>query len=243
MHNGESQALLKQLDHVDLLGDWNDGFLTIGTLGYDSPLKFFNQNNECFTLESEDELDHEDYEEHILVESTNDEDNTYNAKYEELNPLIHTTFEQNFENVVSAKTSNHDANNASKEIVVDSLEVLGSKKGESGQRMKKRESTTLAELFLADSNVNLKVDPVKVLLQSSEKHSLKGKHGMSFTKKFIPPVKDNPHPIKDIKKLVKKMLKSKIHPDLDVKNQKLEASDADIHEHGENDTTSLLPII
>lgn len=47
---------------------------------------------------------------------------------------------------------------------------------------------------------------------------------------------------------MKKMLRSKIHPDLDVKDHKLEgrkASDAgtiDDHEHGASDTTSFLPI-
>lgn len=201
INNADTQDSLKQVALVDLLGDWKDAILTIGTLGYD-PLKSFNQKREYLALESEDK--------HILVEG-NDEDN-YNVEHEELHPLMHTTFEHNFEDVVSAK-SNHDANASKKEVVMTINQVvltppvtshdefMESNEVETGQKKKKGERTTLADLFLADSNVNIKVDPAMVMLQLSDKPSLKAKHGMSFTKKFIPRVKDNPHPIKDIKKV------------------------------------------
>lgn len=204
--NADSQALMKQVAVADFLGGWKDGILTIGTLGCD-PLKSFNQNKEYYALESEDELD-EDDEEHLLVDG-DDEDN-YNAEHEELNPLMHTTFEHDFEDVVSA---NHDAN-ASQEVVVMTFnkvvltppvishEAIESNEVETDQKKKKGERITLADLFLADSDVKMKLDPDKVLFQSSEKPStLKAKHGLSFTKKLIPRVKDNPHPIKDIKKV------------------------------------------
>ena len=69
------------------------------------------------------------------------------------------------------------------------------------QKKKKGERITLADLFLADSDVKVKMDPAKFLLESSEKSRLKAKHGMCFAKKLIPRVKDNPHPVKDIKKV------------------------------------------
>ncbi|KAF1894293.1 hypothetical protein Lal_00004217, partial [Lupinus albus] len=249
VNNVDSEALLKQVGLVDLVGDWKDGILTIGTLGYDH-MKNFNQNKEYFALESENELDHEDYGEHILIEGNDDYTNyNNNAEVEELKPLIHTTFENKFEDV-SANSSNHDAHNSSKEKMIDYHGAIESKNVESDLKKKKGERTTLADLFLADSNVHhIKVGTIKTLLQSSEKPSLNAKHGMLFPKKFIPHVKDNPQPIKHIKKLMKKMLKSKIHPEHDVKNHKIEGqkgTDEEIidnnHKHGATDTTSLLPI-
>ncbi|MED6194934.1 hypothetical protein PIB30_033250 [Stylosanthes scabra] len=92
--------------------------------------------------------------------------------------------------------------------------------------MMRGERITLADLFLADSEVKKKMmGPTKILVESNdgdEKSNLKGKHGKSFAKKLIPIVKDNPQPMKDIKKLMKKMLKRKIHPDFDAKNHKPE---------------------
>ncbi|OIW13499.1 hypothetical protein TanjilG_29240 [Lupinus angustifolius] len=248
MNNVDGEELLKQVGLVDLLGDWKDGILTIGTLGYEH-MKTFNQNKEYFALENENELDNEDYYgEHILVEGNDDYNNYNNGELEELKPLIHTIFENNFEDVISANSSNNDANNSSKEKMVDYHGTMESKNVESDPK-KKGERTTLAELFLADSNAHKKVGTIKTLLQSSEKPSLNAKCGMLFPKKFIPHVKDNPHPIKHIKKLMKKMMKNKIHPYHDVKNHKLEgqkANDEEIidndHKHGASDTTSLLPI-
>ncbi|CAL0311294.1 unnamed protein product [Lupinus luteus] len=235
MNNVDGEALLKQVGLVDLLDDWKDGILTIGTLGYEH-MNTFNQNKEYFALESEIELDHEDYyKDHILVEG-NDDYNNYNGELEELKPLVHTIFENNFEDFISANSS-----------MVDYDGAMESKNVESDLK-KKGERTTLADLFLADSNAHIKVG-TKALLHSSEKPSLHAKHGMLFPKKFIPYVKDNPHPIKHIKKLMKKMLKSKIHPEHDVKNHKLEGqkgNDEEIidnhHKHGASDTTSFFPI-
>ncbi|XP_061370395.1 protein TILLER ANGLE CONTROL 1-like [Gastrolobium bilobum] len=227
INNVDSQALPKQVALTDLLGGWNDGILTIGTLGYD-PLKSINHSKEYFALETDDDQD--------------------NAEQEDLNPLMHNTFEHNFEDVVS---ENHDANARTEEVVrtfneivqappvevvrtfneivqappVISHEVMESNDEEIDQKKKKGERITLYDLFLADSDVKLKLDPAKAMLESSEKQSLKTKHGLSFAKKLIPRVKDNPHPMKEIKKLMKKMLKRKIHPDLDVKNHKPEGQE------------------
>ncbi|KAI4355283.1 hypothetical protein L6164_004072 [Bauhinia variegata] len=251
MKSADSQALLKQVVLGDMLGGWNDGILTIGTLGYD-PLKAFDQEK-LYSFETENELD-EGNGEHSLVDG--DEEDNYNDEHEELNPLMHTTFEDNYEDVVNA---NPDVNASTEEVVRTineiiltspfmSHEVTELSDGETDQKRKKGERITLADLFLADSDAKVKLDPSKVWLESSEKSSLKAKNGLSFAKKLIPHVKDKSRPIKNIQKLMKKMLKRKIHPELDVKNHTPEgqkSSAAGIienHKHEANDSISLLPI-
>ncbi|KAE9605761.1 hypothetical protein Lal_00024942 [Lupinus albus] len=245
-------------NNVDsFIGGWEDGILTIGTFGF-VPLKSINHKNEYFALENELGEQDECKEQDIQANDDDDDGNSYNnTEMEELNPLMHNTFKHNFEDV--AVSANHDANieemvSTFNEIVmaspVISYEIMESNDsdGEADEK-KKGERITLADLFLADSDVKMKLDPAKVLLKSSEKSSFKAKHGLSFAKKFIPHVKDNPRPMKDIKKLMKKMLKRKIHPDLDVKNHKPEGQEvtaaAIIDDHmneASNDSTYFIPI-
>ncbi|CAL0318031.1 unnamed protein product [Lupinus luteus] len=242
-------------NNVDsFIGCWEDGILTIGTLGF-VPLKS-NHKNDYFALENELGEQDECKEQHI--QANDDDENSYNnTEMEELNPLIHNTFEHNFDDV--AVSANHDANieemvNTSNEIMlaspVISHEIMESNESDAeADEKKKGERITLADLFLADSDVKMKLDPANVLLKSSEKSSFRAKHGLSFAKKFIPRVKDNPRPMKDIKKLMKKMLKRKIHPDLEVKNHKPESQEvtaaAIIDDHmneASNDSTYFIPI-
>ncbi|KAL2336244.1 hypothetical protein Fmac_010690 [Flemingia macrophylla] len=226
VNNVDSQALLKQVALTESLGGWEDGILTIGTLGYD-PLKSINHHKEYFALEIE--VEQEDGEGKNVNVDEEEEEKCYNAEHEELNPLIYNySFEHKFEDHVVGK--NHgdddvDVVGSFNEIVVAAPPVVSYEVMESYDvdTKKKGERITLADLFLADSDVKMKLDPAKVChLAWSEKPHLKAKHGLSFAKKLIPRVKDNPHPMKDIKKLMKKMLKRKIHPDLDVKNPKPE---------------------
>lgn len=245
INNTDNQALLKQVALTDMLGDWKDGILTIGTLGYD-PLKSMNNHQEYFALEAEKQ--------HDLVLDDDDVENFYDVEQEELNPLINNTFdENNFEVVVC---ENHDVvdDDARKEeemmirnfkeiIEVPPMichEIMEANDVESDQ--KKR--ITLADLFLADSDVKMKLDysAAKVLVESSEKPKLKAKNGFSFAKKIIPLVKENARPIKDIKKLMKKMLKRKIHPDLDVKNHKAEENIINNHMNEGNGSRSFIAV-
>lgn len=244
LNDADSQALLKQIALGDVLDGWKDGILTIGTLGYD-PLGSFNQQKEYQALESEDEPDDEgDGGEHTIVDG--DEDVDYNVEHEELNPLMHNTFEHNYEDTFEP---NHGANASEQGLAmtlsesfltptVVSHEITELSAMETDQRKKKGERITLADLFLADSDVQMKVDRAKVLLEPHEKPILKSKHGLSFTKKLFPLVKDNSHPVKNIQRLMKKMLKKKIHPELDVKSLK----QADQENQEANDSTTLLPI-
>ncbi|KAK7389774.1 hypothetical protein VNO78_25067 [Psophocarpus tetragonolobus] len=250
INNADSQALLKQVALTESLGGWEDGILTIGTLGYD-PLNSISPHKEYFSLEIE--VEHEDGEgDQIMVEE--EEEKCYNVEHEELNPLIYNTFEHNFDDVVSENHDDGDVVTSFNEIVVVppviSYEVMESNDVDADEKKKKGERITLADLFLADSDVKIKLGPAKVChLASSEKPNLKAKHGLSFAKKLIPRVKDNPHPMKDIKKLMKKMLKRKIHPDLDVKNHKPEGQEVtaaglniDNHMNESNNSSYFVPI-
>ncbi|XP_019455256.1 PREDICTED: uncharacterized protein LOC109356383 isoform X2 [Lupinus angustifolius] len=243
-NNADSQALLKHVPLTDLFGGWEDGILTIGTFGY-GHLKSINHNNEYFALETEQG-----------ERKGEDDGNCYNnAEMEEVNPLMQNIFENNFDDVVVS--ANHDAINANKEgmvstfteIIVLSSPVISNEVKESNDaesdENNKGERITLADLFFADSEVKMKLYPSKFFLESSEKPSLKAKHGLSFAKNLIP----NQRPMKDIKKLMKKMLKRKIHPDLDIKNHKPEGREASpsgiIDDHmneWNNESTYFLPI-
>ncbi|KAK4267045.1 hypothetical protein QN277_023885 [Acacia crassicarpa] len=246
LNDVDSQALLKQVALGDTLDGWKDGILTIGTLGYD-PLSSFNQQREYLALEGEDEPDHHEGDgqgDHIIFDGDGDVD--YNVEHEELNPLMHNTFEHNHEDVFEP---NHCANSSEHSVVmalnenfliptVVSHEITELSPVETDQRKKKGERITLADLFLADSDVKMKMDPAKVLLEPNEKPSLKSKHGLSLAKKLFPLVKDNSHPMKNIQRLMKKMIKKKIHPELDVKNLK----PVDREHEEANDSTTLLPV-
>lgn len=204
INNADSQALLKQVALTESLGGWEDGILTIGTLGHDS-LKSINHNKEYFGLEIE--AKQEDGEGDHIMFDYEEEEKCYNAEHdEELNPLIYNSFEHNFDDIVSENHDDVDVVRSINEIVVAppvvSYKVMESNDVESDEKKKKAERITLADLFLADSDVKIKLDHAKVCgISSSEKPNLKAKHGLTFAKKFIPRVKDNPHPMKDIKKV------------------------------------------
>lgn len=202
MNNVDSDALLKQIALADVLDGWKDGILTIGTLGCDPFNSSFNQQKEYIALENEHELHHHEGEgEHIFVDG-DDEEKVYNVEHEELNPLIHTTFEQiyDYEDVFDP---NHDAINENfLNSAMVSCEITELCHEETDQRKKKGERITLADLFLADSDVKMiKLDPAKVLLEPNEKKSLKIKHGLSLAKKLFPLVKDNSHPVKNLQRV------------------------------------------
>lgn len=206
---GDSQALLKKVAFGDVLGDWNDGILAIGTLGYCDPLKPFNFQNDYLSLKNhEDEMDNE--------EQDDDEDQSsncyYNAEDEELSPLMHTKFENNYEDDdhdhVNEKISVDDDDDD--EVLVTPLtSPLVSSDHDEITESSRVERITLADLFLADSDdktISMKQKDLtaKMVL---EKPCLKSKNGFpTFSKKPIPPncvvdKKDKPHPIKQIQKV------------------------------------------
>ncbi|KAG2720608.1 hypothetical protein I3760_02G043500 [Carya illinoinensis] len=242
--NTDKQALLKQVALVEVLDGWKDGILTIGTLGFD-PLKPFNQRNEYLVLQSEEE---DEKNEEGQYSSDGGDDTEENVEHEELNPLMSTTFAHSFEDF----ESNPDNGNFDGVDDVPLTPFMGSpglnaelnRDGE--QQKKKGERITLADLFLADADVEGEFDFGKVP-NSGEKPALKTKNGLSFAKKFIPRVKEDSRPIQNLQRLMKKMLKRKIHPDFDAKMQKSDClkpgtiGPVSNGKHGASEFVTLLP--
>ena len=97
INNTDSQALLKQVALTESLGGWEDGILTIGTLGYD-PLKSINPHKEYFALEIEVEQEDGEGENNIMVDDHQEEEKGYNAAlvhmYDNLNDALKSTTRQ-----------------------------------------------------------------------------------------------------------------------------------------------------
>ncbi|KAF7843939.1 uncharacterized protein G2W53_000844 [Senna tora] len=167
--------------------------------------------------------------------------NPFNSQHKELSPLMHTTFEHNFEQAMEVMTLMTPPPVVSHEITE---ELVGAGTDDDSKKKKKGERITLADLFLADSDDEMVVRQQQDTNNTAKKLSLKvkAKHGLpTFAKKLIP--KDKPHPIKNIRKMMKKMIKKKIHPEIDVMDEKLDESGMSENQKIEaNDSISLLPV-
>ncbi|KAJ4839103.1 hypothetical protein Tsubulata_014911 [Turnera subulata] len=207
----DKRALLKQVALVDVLDGWKDGILTIGTLGFD-PLKPFNQQNEYFILESEDDEEEEEPER----EEEEEEKEGEQAEY--------STFDMNVGKADEIMSLDGHSNLAPPE---DTHSIIP----EIDQRRKKGERVTLAELFLADSDIKKKPDPGETLESNSRKKQpvVRAKYGLSFAKKLKPQAKEDSPPIKKLHKLMRRMLKRKIHPEVEGKGCEVEHQNPDIN--------------
>ncbi|KAM7276714.1 hypothetical protein ACFE04_018580 [Oxalis oulophora] len=189
-----TKALLEQVALVDVLDGWKDGILTIGTFGFD-PLKPENEEIDQFTLENGDtELE---YDNEIYEDDDEEEEEEYVGNEEE-NPLIFTTFEHNFEYTSSGNLICGEIDDAITEM----------------DQARNRKRTTLAELFHADSDImKKKQDSHELDKNPNDKKAanLRNKNDRSFAKKFG----EESRPLKKLNKLMRKMLKRKIHPELD----------------------------
>ncbi|XP_050387390.1 protein TILLER ANGLE CONTROL 1 [Argentina anserina] len=245
----DTQAFLRQVSLVEGLDHgWRDGILTIGTFGFD-PLKPFNNQNDYTVLESEEDGKECQELTHGGDDCDNDAD-TDNLEYEEMNPLMFTTFGHSFEDM----GSNSEAIVAEPDVI---LAIKGSNEittepdhdSESDLMKSKGERITLADLFMADGHdFQSQLNSCKVQLQPElmkEKMNTRTKNGgMAFAKKLIPRVKDDSTPIKNVQRLMRRMLKRKIHPaDLDVKKPTtaVELTSTNI-ETDASESVSLLPI-
>ncbi|EOX95628.1 hypothetical protein QUC31_005128 [Theobroma cacao] len=247
-----TKALLEQVALVDVLDGWRDGILTIGTFGFD-PLKSFSEQKEYLASESEEEEEEEEEEERYSdnndeEDDDDDHDDDDNNNDEEVNPLMFSTFEHSFEDVESdvdhpkygkpdvTMTFDRVAGSTDHEIKFD----LDATEGHSG---KLRRRTTLADLFSEDSDMKKKPSPLALDSNSCKRASVRTKNGLSFAKKLIPQVGEDSRPIKKLHQMMRRMLKRKIHPELEGKGSKLEgqskASVIDVlgskkHEAGES---------
>ncbi|KAF9687951.1 hypothetical protein SADUNF_Sadunf02G0146500 [Salix dunnii] len=177
----DKQALLKQAALVDVLDDWKDGILTIGTLGLDPLIPFNQQNDQYFILESDEEGQEEEEDEgkeEVREREQHSVDDDYyyddNVEDEEVNPLIRATFDHSFEET------------GSNSLTYDVITNSGIAQHE--QRKNKEERITLAELFLKDSDMEKKPDSVEVETRAGNKKPVAcAKSGLCFAKKLIRP--------------------------------------------------------
>lgn len=204
----DTQALLKKVVLIDALDGWKDGILAIGTFGFD-PLKPFNQlsQKEYLILESEEDDDEESQEFSLEVSSDDDEEEYIDtsAEDDEVNPLMLSTLGHSFKDVNSSDAEKNDHVLMSLDgVPLASNDELATQVNTSLQSEEKKKvgRTTLADLFLADADVKMKLDSGKVLPEeSTKKLNVKTKKSLSFAKKLIPRVKEETSPIKNIQRV------------------------------------------
>ncbi|XWS46278.1 hypothetical protein CRYUN_Cryun14cG0051400 [Craigia yunnanensis] len=225
-----TKALLEQVALIDVLDGWRDGILTIGTFGFD-PLKSFSEQKDYLALDTDEEEAEAEEERYSNKNDNEEEDDDYddedNNSDEEVNPLIFSTFEHSFEDV----ESNFDHAKYGKPDVIMTVDgVAGSTDHEikfdleatEGHSGKLRRRTTLADLFSEDSDMKKKPSPLEFDSNSCKKASVRTKNGLSFAKKLIPQVGEDSRPIKKLHQMMRRMLKRKIHPELEGKGNKLD---------------------
>ncbi|KAJ6390679.1 hypothetical protein OIU77_024817 [Salix suchowensis] len=207
----DKQALLKQAALVDVLDDWKDGILKIGTLSLD-PLIPFNQQNDQYFIMERDEEGQEEGEDERKEEAREREQYSVddNVEDEEVSPLIRATIDHSFEEIGSNSLT-YDA-------------ITNSGIAEHEQRKNRGERITLAELFLEDPDMEKKPDSAEVETGPGNKKPVAcAKSGHCFAKKLIRPraVEDS-RPINKFNQLMRRMLRRKIHPEFDGKGNKID---------------------
>ncbi|XP_039036638.1 protein TILLER ANGLE CONTROL 1-like [Hibiscus syriacus] len=200
--DNDTKAFLEQGPLVDLL----DGILTIGTFGFDPLKSSWGEQKDYLTSENDDERGEE--------EQYSDNDD-YSDSNEEENPLMLSTFDHGFEDMTM--TVNRAAEGSTNDEISTKLDVIE----EHSRKVRRR--TTLADLFSEDSDSSMKKKPSSLELDSdcSRKGSVRTKQGLSFAKKLIPQVGENSRPIKMLNQMMRRMLKKKIHPELEGRGNKL----------------------
>ncbi|XP_039061449.1 protein TILLER ANGLE CONTROL 1-like [Hibiscus syriacus] len=139
----------------------------------------------------------------------------YGYSNEEENPLMLSNFDHSFEDMTM--TVNPAAEGSTNDEIRTKLDV---NEGHSG---KVRRRTTLADLFSEDSDSSMKNKPSSLELDSncSGKGLVRAKQGLSFAKKPIPQVGEHSRPIKMLNQTMRRMMKKKIHPELEGRGNKL----------------------
>ncbi|XAR53927.1 hypothetical protein NMG60_11028870 [Bertholletia excelsa] len=242
----ETQVLLGQVSPVDMLDGWRDGIiLTIGTFGLD-PLREFDLKNQCL-LHKEGEKEDGDAEEYPVeteVEYDNDDymDDTDEEEEEELNPLVFTAADYIVdENVLKADLV--VAGNGSGHLSVTNSEIGL----DCSKKMMKKERTTLADLFIADGGaLGGKRDSGKKIEGDFNKKTKlvldKKKKGISLAKKLMPRAAENARPMKKLQQLMTRMMKRKIHPDMEMDSEATPTAGGVLAgKYEANESISLLP--
>ncbi|OVA04436.1 hypothetical protein BVC80_301g5 [Macleaya cordata] len=215
----DTETLLDNVTLVDVLDGWKDGILTIGTFGFD-PLTENEYSVNC----EEEEKD---------VDEETEEEYSVGVQEEKPNPIVVKAFKQEFQKVIGSDLDTCISKADHLISTVDDaplLRFLQSPQIRSDDVwIEKKKRTTLADLLSADSDdVVGKSDPDEGLKQSGKKQACRTKNGLSFAaKKLMPRKAEDSRPIKKLHRMVSKMLKKKIHPDLEGKIHVKEGSTID----------------
>ncbi|PIA34749.1 hypothetical protein AQUCO_03700189v1 [Aquilegia coerulea] len=188
INEADTKALLEYVNSVDI---WKDGILTIGTFGFDQP------QDECSIEEQKEDQEEE---EHSMT-STEKQTHMLVTK---ASPKLEMVL-QNLKPDTTVAKPNITVN---VEETPDTLPLL--------QLVNEKKRVTLADLLAATEVDVKKPNAVKVPVESSGKKSAgTSKKGvLSFGKK---PKEENSRPKRKLHKMISKMLKKKIYPDLDLK--------------------------
>ncbi|KAI3741405.1 hypothetical protein L1987_59077 [Smallanthus sonchifolius] len=219
----DNLSLLENAAMDGVFDGWNEGILAIGTFGFDpSLLKDFEEH--------EDDTYLSEYTRKEL--SIDDEDNGGDQEEEIEFPLVFKACKHGFFD------DQKDEHTQCEEISKPNDHEEGVDDADQMRKVKKAgERITLADLFWADSDKNLlnkkltDKEQVKVHYtpESNTKHVSYDDRVALISKKKI--TKDDAaRPIKKINRMVRKMLKKKIHPD--VENQKDKCAFEAIRVHG-----------
>ncbi|CAH2057720.1 unnamed protein product [Thlaspi arvense] len=216
-----TKAIFDQVGLVGALDNWFDGVLTIGTFGFDT-LKFQEEEDE---IDDDDECETEGLD-YVVIDGS-----IVKNVNQESHPLISSEnkFYDHHEDLVVLDIDHFDSvKTVERPVVVAAVEA-------EVEPEKKR--ITLAELFIEEDgtcpgkkkpkNPNLNVDGQEVKYYKQDGSKLTSK--LSFAKKKMinskskdkeedsRPVKKvhDSRPIKKVHQMIKRMLKKKIHPDID----------------------------
>ncbi|XP_052194061.1 protein TILLER ANGLE CONTROL 1 [Diospyros lotus] len=212
----DTQVLLESVTLANVLDDWSDGILTIGTFGLD-PVSVFSKINVSSVFGKEEECCDELEEYGADKGDESDEENEMEGwDKEEVHPLVFAALDDEGGNGLNydEKADFIMAGAGDGSVIPLPLEI-GLDANED-KETKKRERTTLADLFSADSEIVKKRDRSKLHLDSKRKaDDLHPKKGLSFAKKLISRVGEDAHPVKKLQRMIRRMMKRKIHPDFE----------------------------
>ncbi|KAK1369890.1 Protein TILLER ANGLE CONTROL 1 [Heracleum sosnowskyi] len=224
-------ALLEQVALDEVIDDWSQGILAIGTFGYDPSPNCFNQQVQFHWFENEEELEMLE-KEGAKEDGAQVENETFDVEGGEHNQLMPNASQNggsNDENICF-----HDQNGTKSKISILAVDDLENVQCAKKEYYEKKERITLADLFLTDSDEYIPhtefddKEQADVLNKPKSKADGKvsSKLKLPFAKKFIPPIKQeysnsSPHSrgIKKIHKMMTRMLKKKVHPELESKKQ------------------------
>ncbi|ESQ39309.1 hypothetical protein EUTSA_v10001576mg [Eutrema salsugineum] len=213
-----TKAIFDQVGLVDALDNWFDGVLTIGTFGFDN-LKFQAED------ERDDDDDDDDCEsvglDYVVIDGS-----IIKNVNQESDPLIsnENKFYDHHEDLGALEANHFDSvKTVEKAVVVSTVE---------SEMAPEKKRTTLAELFMEDldevddmwhgkktpKNPNLDVDGQEVKYYKQNGWKLTSRFSFAKKKMVTSKSKDkegDSRPIKKVHQMIKRMLKKKIHPDID----------------------------